>query len=114
MGLKYTVKTKRKMLRTIGIRPKKRKPTIRKLSRIKRTEVLISLITIQFRLSFEGHKSLEHPSLESTSTISYADSNGGILVLVEVGVRGGGAEHLPPSHQVVGKTWIWTVRKKIK
>ena len=72
-------------------RPKTRKPTIRKLSRIERTAFLISLIilsdlSMQFHLSFKGHKSLEYCCLvihlTSVSTISYAESNGGIFVLI--------------------------------
>ena len=67
------------------IREKTRKPTIiPKLSRIKRTAFLISLIilndlsTIQFRLPFKGHKSLEYClvlHLTSVSTIYFAESN---------------------------------------
>ena len=42
--------------------------------------------TIQFRLIFKGHKSLEHCCLvihlTSVSTISYAESNGGIFILI--------------------------------
>ena len=42
--------------------------------------------TIQFRLSFKGHKSLEYCCLvihlTSVSIISYAESNGGIFVLI--------------------------------
>jgi hypothetical protein len=38
------------------------------------------LSTIQFRLIFKGHKALEH--LTSVSTISYAESNGGIFIRI--------------------------------
>jgi hypothetical protein len=43
--------------------------------------------TIQFRLIFKGHKSLEYTGcfmihLASAITISYAESNGGIFVLI--------------------------------
>jgi hypothetical protein len=50
--------------------------------------VLSDLSTIQFRLAFKdkGHKSLEYCCLYSinayVSTISYAESNGGICILV--------------------------------
>jgi hypothetical protein len=44
------------------------------------------LSTIQFRLIFKGHKSLEYCCLvihlTSVSTISYAESNGGIFILI--------------------------------
>ena len=44
------------------------------------------LSTIQFRLIFKGHKSLEYwclvIHLTSVSTISYAESNGGIFILI--------------------------------
>jgi hypothetical protein len=45
------------------------------------------LLTIQFRLIFKGHKSLEYwclvIHLKSVSTIiSYAESNGGIFILI--------------------------------
>jgi hypothetical protein len=44
------------------------------------------LSTIQFRLIFKGHKSLEYwcliIHLKSVSTISYAESNGGIFILI--------------------------------
>ena len=45
------------------------------------------LTTIQFRLIFKGHKSLEYTGcfmihLTSAVTISYAESNGGIFVLM--------------------------------
>ena len=44
------------------------------------------LSTIQFRLIFKGHKSLEYwclvIHLTSLSTISYAESNGGIFILI--------------------------------
>jgi hypothetical protein len=44
------------------------------------------LSTIQFRLIFKGHKSLEYLCLvihlTSVSTISYAESNGGIFILM--------------------------------
>ena len=44
------------------------------------------LSTIQFRLVFKGHKSLEYLRLvihlTSVSTISYAESNGGIFILI--------------------------------
>ena len=58
---------------------------------IKRTAFLISLIilsdlSMQFHLSFKGHKSLEYCCLvihlTSVSIISYAESNGGIFVLI--------------------------------
>ena len=64
----------------------------RKLSRIERTAFLISLIilsdlsTMQSRLIFKGHKSLEYCCLvihlTSVSTISNAESNGGIFILI--------------------------------
>jgi hypothetical protein len=42
--------------------------------------------TIQFRLIFKGHKSLEYLCLvihlTSVSTISYAESNGDIFILI--------------------------------
>ena len=45
------------------------------------------LSTIQFRLIFKGHKSLEYwylvIHLTSVSTISYAESNGGIFSLID-------------------------------
>jgi hypothetical protein len=45
-----------------------------------------NLSTIQFRLSFKGRKSLEYCCLvihlTSVSTISYAESNGGIFILI--------------------------------
>jgi hypothetical protein len=44
------------------------------------------LSTIQFRLIFEGHKSLEYCCLvihlTSVSTTSYTESNGGIFILI--------------------------------
>ena len=44
------------------------------------------LSTIQFCLIFKGHKSLEYwclvIHLTSVSTISYAESNGGIFILI--------------------------------
>ena len=44
------------------------------------------LSTIQFRLIFKGHKSLEHCCLvihlTSVNAISYAESNGGIFILI--------------------------------
>jgi hypothetical protein len=47
---------------------------------------LSDLSTIQFRVTFKGHKSLEYCCLvmnfAPVSTISYGDSNDGILVLV--------------------------------
>jgi hypothetical protein len=50
--------------------------------------ILSDLSTIQFRLTFKGHKSLEccclvisNIHLTSVSTISYAESSGGIFVL---------------------------------
>jgi hypothetical protein len=48
--------------------------------------------TIQFRLIFKGHKSLEYwclvIHLTSVSTISYAESNGGIFILIAPFIRG--------------------------
>jgi hypothetical protein len=48
--------------------------------------ILSDLSTIQFRLIFKGHKSLEYwclvIHLTSVSTISYAESNGGIFILI--------------------------------
>jgi hypothetical protein len=45
-----------------------------------------SNLSIQFRLIFKGHKSLEYwclvIHLASVSTISYAESNGGIFILI--------------------------------
>jgi hypothetical protein len=90
-----TIKMK-KWDESTGIRPKKRKLTIPKLSRIKRVLhfYIISLIilsdlwTIQFRLAFKdkGHKSLEYCCLvihlTSISAVSYAESNGGIFILI--------------------------------
>ena len=67
------------------------KSTIPKLPRIERTAFLISLIilsdlSMQFHLSFKGHKSLEYCCLvihlTSVSIISYAEWNGGIFVLI--------------------------------
>jgi hypothetical protein len=97
---------KREVRRTTGIRPKKRKPTIPKLSRIKHTAFFIiwSICQqiIQFRLAFKdkGHKSLEYCcqlfsnifdirryNFSSVSTISYAESNGGIFILIAPLVR---------------------------
>jgi hypothetical protein len=47
---------------------------------------LSDLSTIQFRLIFKGHKSLEYWCLviylTSVSSISYAESNGGIFILI--------------------------------
>jgi hypothetical protein len=44
------------------------------------------LSTMQFRLIFKGHKSLEYWCLvihfKSVSTTSYAESNGGIFILI--------------------------------
>jgi hypothetical protein len=92
LGLKILSKRREKWDEYTGRRPKTRKPTIPKLWRIKWTAFLISLIilselsTIQFRLTFKGHKSLEYCCLvihlTSVSTISYAESNGGIFVLI--------------------------------
>jgi hypothetical protein len=67
-GLKILSRWREKWDESTGIWPKKRKPTIPKLSTIKRTAFLISLIilsdlsTIQFRLAFKdkGRKSLEY------------------------------------------------------
>jgi hypothetical protein len=83
---------RRKVRRIHWHTAKRRKPTIPKLSRIKRTAFLISLIilsdlwTIQFRLSFKGHKCLEYCCLvihltSVVSIISYAESIG-IFVLI--------------------------------
>ena len=81
----------RKLVVSTGIRLKTTKPTIPKLPRIERTAFLISLIilsdlSMQFHLSFKGHKSLEYCCLvihlTSVSIISYAESNGGIFVLI--------------------------------
>jgi hypothetical protein len=57
---------------------------------MKRTASDLSTIrfvnNIQFRLIFKGHKSLEYwwlvIHLTSVSTISYAESNGGIFILI--------------------------------
>ena len=65
----------------------KEKTNNTKVIKVKCIAFLISLIilsdlsTIQFRLTFKGHKSLEYCCLvihlTSVSTISYAESNGG-------------------------------------
>jgi hypothetical protein len=86
---------KREVRRIHWYTAEKGKPTIPKLSRIKRTAFfIISLIILsdlsrkQFRLDFKdkGHKSLEYCCLvihlTSVSTISYAESNGGIFILI--------------------------------
>ena len=79
-----------------GIRPKKREPLIPKFNMKDQTYcifynwliILSDLSTIQFRLIFQdkGHKSLEYCCLvihlTSVSTISYAESNGGIFILI--------------------------------
>ena len=75
---------KRKVDESTGIRPKKRKPTIPKLSRIKRTAffiirliILSDLSTIQFRLAFKdkGYKSLEYCCLYSINTFDIRKYN---------------------------------------
>ena len=93
-GLKSQNTIKMKRDESTGVRPKKGKPTIPQLSRIKRTAffiisliILSNLSTIQFRLAFKDkrHKPLEYCCLvihlTSVSTISYAESNGGIFIL---------------------------------
>ena len=70
----------------------KEKTNNTKVIKVKCIAFLISLIilgdlsTIQFRLTFKGHKSLEYCCLvihsTSVSIISYAESNGGIFVLI--------------------------------
>jgi hypothetical protein len=107
-GLKILSKWREKWDES-GIRPKKRKPMIPKLSRIKRTAFfIIWAITvncqqiIQFRLAFKdkGHKSLEYCcqlfsntvdirryNFSFVSTISYAESNGGIFILITLACR---------------------------
>ena len=91
-----TIKMKREVRRIHWIGPKKRKPIIPKLSRIKRTAFfIISLIiqsdlsTTQFRLIFKdkANKSLEYCCLvihltSVISTISNAESNGDIFILI--------------------------------
>jgi hypothetical protein len=94
-GLKILSKWREKWDKSTGIRPKKRKPTIPKLSRIKRTaffiiswKILSESFAIQFRLDFKdkGHKSLEYCylviHLTPVSTISCAESNVGIFILI--------------------------------
>jgi hypothetical protein len=70
----------------------KEKTNNTKVIKVKCIAFLISLIflgdlsTIQFRLTFKGHKSLEYCCLvihsTSVSIISYAESNRGIFVLI--------------------------------
>jgi hypothetical protein len=102
-GLKMLSKWREKWDESTGIRPnsKKRKPTIPKLSRIKRTAFFIIWAIcqqiIQFRLAFKdkGHKSLEYCcqlfsntfdirryNFSFVSTISYAEWNGDIFILI--------------------------------
>jgi hypothetical protein len=93
-GLKILSKWRETWDESTGIGLKKRKPTIPKLSRIKPTAFFIiswinnlsDLSTIQFRLIFKGHKWLEYwcllIHLTSVSIISYAESIGGIFILI--------------------------------
>ena len=103
-GLKILSKWREKWDESTGIRPKKRKPMMPKLSRIKRIAFFIIWAIcqqiIQFRLAFKykGHKSLEYCcqlfsntvdirkyNFSFASTISYAESNGGIFNKYKVG-----------------------------
>ena len=53
---------------------------------MKRTASDLSINTISLDFQFKGHKSLEYwclvTHLTSVSTISYAESNGGIFILI--------------------------------
>jgi hypothetical protein len=88
----YTNKIKRKVRWVHWYMAGKEKTNNTKVIKVKCIAFLISLIilsdlwTIQFRLSFKGHKSLEYCCLvihlTSVSIISFAESDGGIFVLI--------------------------------